>query len=204
MSDASIVPWGTLFLQVVNRTIPESAQAADEEERQRAPWWKAKKWAYCLVRLLYVSCKSSNAIRVQLNTLYARYGSPTQLAKNNVADYGAFAERFETSFAPEIFKAYLRCAHLVFFQFCHLTSHRQVELLVNGQAWLSQRCVRNIIDFFTEWCVSCLTLEGRVAKGDAQHQTEGNVEAHQASHRHATRSFPLSHLLSYRRRDLRL
>jgi hypothetical protein len=93
MANESIMQWGTLFLQVVNRIIPESQQPADIDERERTEWWKAKKWAYYI-----------------LNFLYARFGSPSQLSKGNVADYGAFAQRFEAHFAPEILKSYMRCA----------------------------------------------------------------------------------------------
>ena len=42
----ALCPGAPLLLQVVNRTIPESAQTDDPEERERHEWWKAKKWAY--------------------------------------------------------------------------------------------------------------------------------------------------------------
>lgn len=72
----------------------------------------------------------------QLNRLFARYGSPSQLS-SNMTEYKAFAAHFESHFAPEIFKAYLK----------------QVELFIGGQAWLSRRCVKLTIDFLDEWFV---------------------------------------------------
>lgn len=49
--------------------------------------------------------------------------------------YGAFAQHFVTAFAPEILKVYLQ----------------QVELLVTGQEWLSEKCQYHAFQFFTEW-----------------------------------------------------
>lgn len=54
-----------------------------------------------------------------------------------MSQYRSFAENFEQSFAPEIFKAYLR----------------QVELsLGDNPQWLSQRCQKLVVDFLDE-CV---------------------------------------------------
>lgn len=64
-----------------------------------------------------------------------RYGNPSQLPSAMKEDYGAFAEHFISSFAPEIIKNYLQ----------------QVELLVSGQAWLSKKCQYQILQFLTEW-----------------------------------------------------
>lgn len=50
-------------------------------------------------------------------------------------EYKPFAAHFESHFAPEIFKAYLR----------------QVELYIGKQAWLSQRCIKLTIDFMDDW-----------------------------------------------------
>lgn len=46
----SIVQWGTFLLQIVNRTINPADVPEDLEDRERCEWWKAKKWAYCIVR----------------------------------------------------------------------------------------------------------------------------------------------------------
>ncbi|TDL17754.1 ARM repeat-containing protein [Rickenella mellea] len=71
-----------------------------------------------------------------LGRLFHRYGNPSQLPSPLKKDYLPFAEHFVSQFAPEIFKIYLH----------------QVELLVSGQAWLSQKCQYLIFQFFTE-CV---------------------------------------------------
>lgn len=49
-SQASIVQWGTLLLQIVGRVVPEEAQPADKDDREKWSWWKAKKWAHHVVR----------------------------------------------------------------------------------------------------------------------------------------------------------
>ena len=46
----------------------------------------------------------------QLNRLYSRYGSPSQLTDPFKA-YKPFAANFEPHFAPEILKAYMQCVH---------------------------------------------------------------------------------------------
>ncbi|GAA6037955.1 hypothetical protein JCM8097_009507 [Rhodosporidiobolus ruineniae] len=87
---ASLVPWGTLLLQVVQHPLNPALLPDDPESREKHPWARSKKWA----------CWA-------LNKLYTRYGSPTQLPKNMVAKYGEFAKGFVEQFAPEIMKAYL-------------------------------------------------------------------------------------------------
>lgn len=119
----SLVPWGRLLFQVVNLQIPKEAVPEDEEERERNEWWKAKKWAYGV-----------------LGRLFNRFGNPSQLPSSMQEEYGAFAQHFVTTFAPEIFKIYLQ----------------QVELYVSGQAWLSRKCQYQMFGFFTEWCVCSL------------------------------------------------
>jgi importin-7 len=48
----SIVPWGMLMLNVVSKEVDPSQLPEDKSEKQTAPWWKAKKWAYyCMNRL---------------------------------------------------------------------------------------------------------------------------------------------------------
>lgn len=59
-------------------------------------------------------------------------------------EYGAFAEHFVSTFAPEILSTYLE----------------QVDLFVTGKSWLSKKCQYQIFQFFTEWYVlvfTCLT-----------------------------------------------
>ncbi|KAI0301095.1 armadillo-type protein [Multifurca ochricompacta] len=119
-SAESLVPWGRLLFQVVNLRIPDDAVPADEEERERSEWWKAKKWACGILA-------GSNCL--------SRFGNPSQLPSPLQEEYGAFAQHFVTAFAPEIFKVYLH----------------QIELYVSGQAWLSNKCQYQILQFFTEW-----------------------------------------------------
>ncbi|KAI9277967.1 armadillo-type protein [Umbelopsis sp. AD052] len=87
---SSLVPWGTIFLQMIGKYIPTEALPADNEEREKYPWWKTKKWAY--------HC---------LNRLFSRYGNPALLAASN-SKYTAFAKAFITNFAPDILQAYLK------------------------------------------------------------------------------------------------
>ena len=119
-SQDSLVTWGRLFFQVVNLQIPKEAVPEDEEERERCEWWKAKKWAYKI-----------------LGRIFHRFGNPSQLPSSLQKDYGAFAQHFVTTFAPEIFKVYLQ----------------QTQLFVSGQAWLSKKCQYRVFTFFTEWYV---------------------------------------------------
>jgi len=88
---SSLVPWGTLFLQIVEKDIPDSVLPETKEEREKYPWWKAKKWAY--------KC---------LNRIFSRYGSP-----NSLKEYRQFAEGFTQNFAPIILKSYLKQTELL-------------------------------------------------------------------------------------------
>ncbi|KAI9004065.1 putative nonsense-mediated mRNA decay protein [Gaertneriomyces semiglobifer] len=89
---ASLVPWGTLFVQVVEKTIPLDAPGMPEDptEREKHPWWKAKKWAY--------AC---------LNTLFTRYG------RRPAEKYKQFSAVFMQHFAPNILSAYLKQVELL-------------------------------------------------------------------------------------------
>lgn len=118
-SPQSIVPWGTLFFQVVNMQLPQgTVLPGGPDEWETSAWWKAKKWAYNT-----------------LNRLFDRFGNPSQLPPAMKKDVKAFSEHFVTTFAPEIFKTYLQ----------------QVELFLAEQAWLSKKCTKAIILFFTSW-----------------------------------------------------
>jgi importin-7 len=128
-SNESLVPWGHLFFQVINLQIPVASSSSptpndvitvpqNEDEREKCEWWKAKKWAYSA-----------------LGRLFHRYGNPSQLPSTMKAEYEAFAAHFVGSFAPEIFRTYLR----------------QVELFVGGREWLSRKAQYHVFTFFTEW-----------------------------------------------------
>lgn len=47
---ASLIPWGNLFMQVIEKDLnPITENSSDRESH---PWWKAKKWAYhCIYHL---------------------------------------------------------------------------------------------------------------------------------------------------------
>ncbi|EST07572.1 Exportin/Importin, Cse1-like protein [Kalmanozyma brasiliensis GHG001] len=91
-SHESIVPWGTFLLQVVQKEIDPSQLPSDDDAKEVAPWWKAKKWAFH-----------------SLNKLFSRYGNPSQLP-SDMKNYKPFADNFVQTFAPEILKVYLRIA----------------------------------------------------------------------------------------------
>ncbi|KAI8074983.1 armadillo-type protein [Gongronella butleri] len=90
--NASLVPWGNLFLQLVEKPLVWAALPADAAEREAYPWGKTKKWAY--------HC---------LNRLYGKYGNPAMLPPGGTAAsrYAAFAKHFTAQFAPNIIQAYL-------------------------------------------------------------------------------------------------
>lgn len=52
-SPESLVPWGQLLFAVVNLNLPKEAVPEDLEEREKSPWWKAKKWAYAVLARLF-------------------------------------------------------------------------------------------------------------------------------------------------------
>ncbi|CEH16723.1 Nuclear transport receptor RANBP7/RANBP8 (importin beta superfamily) [Ceraceosorus bombacis] len=88
-SHQSIVPWGQLFIAIVKHQVDPSQLPADEDERERAPWTKAKKWSF-----------------FNLNKLFTRYGNPSQLPQS-LDKYKPFAEHFVSTFAPRILEVYL-------------------------------------------------------------------------------------------------
>ena len=51
----TMLGWATVFVQVIEKQIPEDAEGLpmDLEEREKYPWWKAKKWAYQTLYHLY-------------------------------------------------------------------------------------------------------------------------------------------------------
>ncbi|KAG9323012.1 hypothetical protein KVV02_008080 [Mortierella alpina] len=91
--NSSLVPWGTLFIQMIEKPVPTDGLPTDLEELEKHPWWKAKRWAY--------QC---------LNRLYVRYGNPAALTSESM--YKAFANGFVQNFAPNILTAYLKQVEL--------------------------------------------------------------------------------------------
>ncbi|KAJ2991496.1 hypothetical protein HDV02_003755 [Globomyces sp. JEL0801] len=86
-SPDSLIPWGTLFLAVVSRQVPDGTFnfPNDADERAKHIWWKCKKWAY--------SC---------LNNLMGRYGRGGKTNKR----YAGFSKLFLNQFAPKIFEVF--------------------------------------------------------------------------------------------------
>jgi hypothetical protein len=70
-SPESLVPWGQLLFNVVGLEIPKDAVPADEDERERSEWWKAKKWAYATLGKLFHRCVdlTSNIVFEKTNRL---------------------------------------------------------------------------------------------------------------------------------------
>ncbi|KAI9256941.1 putative nonsense-mediated mRNA decay protein [Sporodiniella umbellata] len=87
---ASLVPWGTLFLQLIDKKIPNQVLPVDVDERERYPWWKTKKWAY--------HC---------LNCLFSKYGNPATIVRGSASEYSNFSKYFSTNFATNILQTYL-------------------------------------------------------------------------------------------------
>ncbi|KAG8924879.1 hypothetical protein FRC01_010942 [Tulasnella sp. 417] len=67
-----------------------------------------------------------------LNRLFERYGNPTHIPKPMKKQYGDFAKNFVTTFAPEIFSVYLK----------------QIELFIENQVWMSDKCLNLVFNFF--------------------------------------------------------
>lgn len=90
-SPDSIVPWGTLFIAIIQQPLPAPYFPSDDDEASKAkhPWSKAKKWAVA-----------------SLNKLFVRYGNPIALPSNMKKLYAPFAERFISQFVPEIMRTY--------------------------------------------------------------------------------------------------
>ncbi|KZT60613.1 ARM repeat-containing protein [Calocera cornea HHB12733] len=123
----SIMPWGSLFLQIVSHQILLSAQGISPDnldELAGTPYWKTKKWAF----------------RV-LNRLFAKYGNPSQLPTMHKKTYMPFATKFMASFAPEILRRYLSQVDL------YITAQRSNNW---EQGWMTDRCSCLILDFLSE------------------------------------------------------
>jgi hypothetical protein len=76
-SSDSLVPWGQLLFRVVGLEIPKDAVPADEEEREKSEWWKAKKWAYATLCKLFHRHVTPKT--VESSMLILKIGSETHL-----------------------------------------------------------------------------------------------------------------------------
>jgi hypothetical protein len=84
----NLAGWATFLIQIIQKEIPENAEGLpkDPEEREKYPWWKAKKWAY-----------------QSLYHLYSRYAWSLKKDKK----YSAFSKMFMEFYAPNIVQAYI-------------------------------------------------------------------------------------------------
>lgn len=90
---ATLIAWGNLFIQVIEKGIPTENLPEEVSDREALPWVKARKWGYHCI-----------------NTLFERYGNPSSLAKTS--KYYKFALKFVKHFGPNIFQAYLHQVEL--------------------------------------------------------------------------------------------
>ncbi|KAJ3330978.1 hypothetical protein HDU76_004378 [Blyttiomyces sp. JEL0837] len=81
---SSLVPWGMILVQVVEKDIPVDA-SVEPEEREKQQWWKAKKWA--------LRC---------LHTFIMKY------CNKNKEECKEFAPQFLAHFAPNILSSYMK------------------------------------------------------------------------------------------------
>ncbi|KAJ3201839.1 hypothetical protein HDU82_007836 [Entophlyctis luteolus] len=83
---SSLVPWGTLFVHIIEKDLSFLNEAIpNEEEREKNQWWKVKKWAFrCLHMFLMRYC-----------------------SRGNEKEYAQFSGMFIQHFAPGIASAYL-------------------------------------------------------------------------------------------------
>ncbi|KAI9338232.1 armadillo-type protein [Obelidium mucronatum] len=83
---SSLVPWGTLFVNIIEKDLSFLNETiANEEEREKHQWWKVKKWAFrCLHMYLMRYC-----------------------SRRDEVEYAPFANMFISHFAPGIATAYL-------------------------------------------------------------------------------------------------
>ncbi|ELU39618.1 karyopherin [Rhizoctonia solani AG-1 IA] len=153
-ASSSLVPWGRLFFAVINVQPPADQIPESLDEREKCPWWKAKKWAYATLNRLFMRYVARAPTRPSRLIHVNRYGSPSDLVKALQKQYSKFAQHFATSFAPEILNTYLH----------------QVELNVSGGTWLSKRVTYLIIQFLqqsakakTTWQVLKPHIQGLVS-----------------------------------------
>lgn len=89
----TLLGWATVFVQIIEKPILDTFEglSSDPEEREKHPWWKAKKWAF-----------------QSLYHLYSRYAWSLKKDKR----YTAFAKMFMEYFAPNIVQTYIKQVQL--------------------------------------------------------------------------------------------
>ena len=129
----SILPWGKLLLGMAALQVPNVE--AEEDEREKSESWKAKKWAFASLNILFTRCAVfSGPFPIRLTNSF-RYGNPSQMPTPLLDRHAGFAKTFVETFAPEILKVYIQ----------------QVELYVTQKAWLSRKVIYKIVQLLTEW-----------------------------------------------------
>lgn len=130
----NILPWGKLMLDMVSLSVPP-LPGLDEADLEKHEWWKAKKWAYGSLNILFTRSIDFFPFPFSTNSVPRRYGNPQQMPPTLQKKYKTFAENFIISFAPKILEVYLE----------------QIKLYVAQEAWLSKRALYFIGQFLSEW-----------------------------------------------------
>ncbi|KAJ3130765.1 hypothetical protein HK100_007539 [Physocladia obscura] len=76
---SSLVPWGTLFVNIIEKDLSFlNDQIQNEDEREKHQWWKAKKWAFrCLHMYLMRYCsRGSEKEYAQFSTMFIHHFAP--------------------------------------------------------------------------------------------------------------------------------
>ncbi|CAA0808845.1 Importin beta-like SAD2 [Striga hermonthica] len=84
--------WMVLFLNILEKPVPEEGQPADSELRKSWGWWKVKKWTVHI-----------------LNRLYTRFGD----VKLQNPDNKAFAQMFQKNYAGKILEYHLNLLNVI-------------------------------------------------------------------------------------------
>ncbi|KAI8618818.1 armadillo-type protein [Chytriomyces sp. MP71] len=102
---ASLVPWGTLFVNIIEKDLSFlNEKFPNEEEREKQQWWKVKKWSFRSLHMFLV-----------------RYC-------NRDKDYAEFSAMFIQHFAPGIATAYLTQVNKCVQQGAWVTRHVRQQL----------------------------------------------------------------------------
>lgn len=83
----SLIPWGTLFVQIIHKNLNlEDILKIDPENRERHQWWKVKKWSFRCLHMLLSRCSKKANVK---------------------PEYANFSNIFIDNFAPKILTAVL-------------------------------------------------------------------------------------------------
>ncbi|KAJ1339404.1 hypothetical protein BSLG_005970 [Batrachochytrium salamandrivorans] len=130
----SLIPWGSLFVDIIELQLPAGALSMpeDKDERQKHSWWKLKS-GRTNASILFLE----GTFKSVLNG----YGSAKPEKR-----YAAFSKMFAVNFAPKILECFLR----------------QIQLLVQGM-WMSDRAKQHLAAFLEHCCrtTSCRHLPDR-------------------------------------------